>query len=388
MAYAALVFTWAAVLFTASGAWGREGTPSRRALWFALLSLALGWTLRIPPFYRSFDAALGVPNLAQPVGDTLALFTACAILGMLLYQSNESALANRKLRLRLAGLGIALVVMGLAFTRGHARDETTEFWTIYGSRGFLIIYSLAYLACLGYVFTDLTRLCRRYAALTDRPFLRRGLRLIAAAGALGLLYVVLRAGYLIGVRTGLGEELRGYGPLSKALAAVLTVLAVTGAVLPALGPRIQAYRSYRRLRPLWASLYEASPGIALTPPPSPARDLLSLRDLQFRLHSRIVEIRDGRLALRRHFRPDVAAHAEALARQHGMTNTQTAAAVEAATLAAAINDKLAGRPPLTNPAQPAAPGGTDLTSEVDFLQEVARAFTRLPQIQQETRAIR
>lgn len=377
MAEVVLVLTWAAVLLMGRGAWGVSATPARRALWVALLALALGWTLRVPADYRGFDALLEVPNVAQPIGDGLALATGCAILAMLLYQSHERAAATRKLRLRVAALVVALVVIGIAFAQGHPGDETNTFVTRYGTHAFFLAYSSAYLGYLAYVFSDLTRLCHRYAGLSDRRFLKVGLRLIEAAGVLGLCYVALRAAYLISDYQGDANHFGAYEPLSKLVVATLTLLAVVGAVLPAIATRLAIYRSYRQLHPLWKALYRATPGIALAPPPSKVRELLSFRDLRFRLNSRIIEIRDGRLALRRYFRRDVAARAERIARQRGLTGAEQVATVEAATLAAAVDDKLLGRPAPVDPApEPVAPGGADLAGEVTFLRRVTRAYTR------------
>ena len=123
MADCVLVLTWCAVLCKAPGAWRRSAPPARRALWVALLALALGWTLRVPPGYRAFDERLGVANLAQPVGDALALATGCAILGMLLYNAHDPATAGRKLRVLIAVLAAAALVMGISFSLAGADVE-------------------------------------------------------------------------------------------------------------------------------------------------------------------------------------------------------------------------------------------------------------------------
>ena len=378
MAEVALAFTWVAVLFKAPGAWRRSASPARRALWLALLSLALGWTLRVPMSYRALDEALGVPNVAQPLGDGFALATGCAILGMLLYQSHDDeAAAGRKLGVRVLALIAALAVMGIAFAIGDAETQApTSFVAHYATRDFFLIYSLAYLTYLAYVFADLTRLCRRYANLTNRRYLKCGLRLMTVAGSLGLLYVVLRAGYLGGVRAGYSEKLSAYEPVSKLLVAAVSIFAVTGASLPGAGSWLAAYRAHRQLHPLWAALYGATPGIALSPASSRVRELLSFSDPRFQLNSRIIEIRDGRMALRRYFRPDVAFRARQAAKWKGMTGQDEAAAVEAAMLAAAVEDKAQNRPPSPNPiAAPIAMGGADLDGELSFLQKVSRAYT-------------
>lgn len=374
-----LVVTWAVVLFKAPGVWrGRTTTSSRRALWTAFFTLALGWSVRVPKVYEAIDRSLGVPNLSQPLLDSLALATGCAVLGMLLYQSNDPAAAARKLRIRVAGLAAAVAVMALTFFYGHADVEASEnFVSYYAARRFLLPYYLSYLVYLAYVFADLARLCRRYARLAAGRYLRLGLRLLEVAGVLGLVYVLLRVGYLVGARAGYGRYLHAYQPVSDLLVATLSLFAVLGASLPTAASRIETYRALRQLYPLWQALYRATPGIALAAPASRARELLSVADLRFRLHSRIIEIRDGRLALRRYFRRDVALRARRMARQAGATPQEEIAIVEAATLSAAVEDKAAGREePQDVIPEPVAPGGADLAGEITFLRQVTRAFNR------------
>lgn len=373
MATIAVTVAWLAVLLRAPGTWGQNGSPARRALWLALLALALGWTLRAPWGYHGFDDLAGIPNLAQVVGDGLALATGCAILGMLLYQTNERADAGRKSLLRLSALLVVLVPMSLAFALASVEEETTEFVTRYRAEPQLLLYWLPFLAYLSYVFFDLTRLCRRYAKLSERRYLKRGMQLIEAAGVLGILYVVLRAAFLVTVQVADSRYLEAYEPVSKLLVATLSILAVVGAVLPAIGPRLEAYRAHRELYPLWSALHRASPDIALTPPASAARDRLRWRDLNFRLHRRVIEIRDGQMALRPYLRRDVADAATRRGQRQQLTGEELAASVEAATLVAGIEDKAQDR---KSPALAPAPatGGTRLTDEVSWLRRVARNF--------------
>ena len=67
--------------------------------------------------------------------------------------------------------------------------------------------------------------------------------------------------------------------------------------IPALFEWFARYRSCRRLYPLRRDLCEAAPEVPLDTVPGPVADLLSFGDLPFRLYRRVVEIRDGQLAL-------------------------------------------------------------------------------------------
>src|SRR5439155_23768653 len=101
------------------------------------------------------------------------------------------------------------------------------------------------------------------------------------------------------------------------------------------------------------------------------------RDLDFRLYRRVIEIRDGRLALRGFLDERVAATADALGRRAGLSGDALAAATEAAVIAAALRAKAAGAPARPPAAEPVT-GGRDLADEVAWLTQVARAFAGSP----------
>lgn len=371
MALVAAALAWIAVLVRARGTWRSSSSSARRALWLALLFLALGWTLRIPAGYRALDDATGVGNLAQIVGDGLALATACAILTMLIFQTSGDA-AGRRVFLRVGLLGVVLAAMAITFALVPLTQETTEFVTTYRTRPAFLSYELPYLVFLSYAFFDLARLCRRYAQLSERRYLKAGMRLIEIAGGLGILYVALRVAYLVAVQAAPSVDLTAYEPVSKVIVAVLSILAIIGAVLPAVGPRVEDYRAHRELYPLWSAMHEAEPAIALEAPQSPARDRFRVRDLSFRLHRRVIEIRDGQLALRPYRQPDVAQTAQRRGQQRQLVGEDLAAAVEAATLAAAVESKVAGQPALPLTSTAPSPGGLRLSEEVSWLSKVSR----------------
>ena len=382
MATVVLVLTWLAVAVKARRAWQPSAPPARRLLWLALLALALGWTLRVPAGYRGLDALAGIPNLAQLIGDALALAAGSAVLGMLMHQREEDpGRATRAVRRR-AYLWLASVAaMAGAFVAGSPDVETETFVLRYGEKPFFIAYTAPYLAFLLYIFTDLARLSTRYAGRAPRPRLRRGLRIIAAAGVAGIAYVVLRAVAVVIAQADAAADLRTYERISDLLVAMVTVLAVVGASWSTVGDRIADVVTYNRLRPLWRTLQRATPEIAASPPQAGWRDALDPRRLRLRLHSRHVEIRDGRLALRPYLRRDVVTAARHRAASKGLAGTEAAAAVEAAVVGAAAADKVDGRlPPHDARAQESRVPGSDNTmvQERAFLVRVAQAFTRSP----------
>ncbi|MEA5364024.1 MAB_1171c family putative transporter [Amycolatopsis sp., V23-08] len=167
--------------------------------------------------------------------------------------------------------------------------------------------------------------------------------------------------------------------VSSVLAAVTVGLIAAGATLSAWSPavssvlgRVRAYRAYRRIEPLWAALRAAVPGIAL----DPGRGLAA--GPEFALYRRVIEIRDGHLALRAHFDPGLPARAAAEARRAGVPEAEVAATVEAVTLAAAIEAERAGRrfTPADDAPEPLADADADVAAEADWLVRVSRAWRR------------
>jgi hypothetical protein len=156
--------------------------------------------------------------------------------------------------------------------------------------------------------------------------------------------------------------------------------------MPAWGPRvglptllrwIGRYQTYRELYPLWLALYRSSPEIGLMPPSSSVVDALTLRDLDFRLYRRVIEIRDGRLALRSYLDPQIDAAACKLGQEAGLGTEELPVVIEAASLAAALRAKTEGRP---SPGRQTfeAPGWADLDSEAAWLRKVTSAYVNSP----------
>jgi hypothetical protein len=171
----------------------------------------------------------------------------------------------------------------------------------------------------------------------------------------------------------------------QGLFGTLIVLVAVGSFLPASGycPLVRQatlYRSLRRLYPLWAGLCQAVPGIALDPVPVWA-DRLDPRDLQMRLYRRVIEIRDGYMALTPVAVPGIEDLVQAAAGRHRLRPA------DQATLAAAVQLELARRAELRGdrPGWVADGGlpranqeflaGTDLDSEVRLLSTVATHWT-------------
>jgi hypothetical protein len=133
------------------------------------------------------------------------------------------------------------------------------------------------------------------------------------------------------------------------------------------------HRSLRLLYPLWEGLCQAVPGIALDPVPRWA-DRLDPRDLRMRLYRRVIEIRDGYMALNPVDAPGIEDTVRAAAGRNRLP------AADQVTVTAATRLELARRAELRGESRPRNgdrhayrefTAGADLDSEVRLLRVVA-----------------
>jgi hypothetical protein len=136
-------------------------------------------------------------------------------------------------------------------------------------------------------------------------------------------------------------------------------------------PGPAARRLLRQLRPLHAALLDAVPEAARAEVPGRPGP-------RMRLHRAVIEIREAVLALRPYVDPELAAAARKVMHPAGLAGDETAAAVEASVLAAALRAKASGPPALVAGGVPGWQHmpGPDLPSEAAWLARVARAFDR------------
>ncbi|MFB6891347.1 MAB_1171c family putative transporter [Kitasatospora sp. NPDC056327] len=155
------------------------------------------------------------------------------------------------------------------------------------------------------------------------------------------------------------------------------------------GGRVGAWYDHRRLGPLWSALRSAVPEIELvTPGPDSGPAGRPRRDIRFALYRRIIEIRDGQLALRTHLHPGVPLWVAEVHPPDG--GEEFAVVVEAAAIAAALEAARTGR---RFPAGPGAgwvphPVAAGLREEAAWLVRVAAAHRRSPVMAHVRRRVR
>ncbi len=232
-----------------------------------------------------------------------------------------------------------------------------------------LVYGLISLLAFSIVFA-------RFARHAEPGPLRTGLWLLVGGGvaALGWTFWDVDDIYILATT---GEVNAGEDTVSAILAALSVGLAGAGATLSVWGPALATpfrllgtYRTYRRIEPLWTAMREAVPGIALDPGPGMPGGV------EFALYRRVIEIRDGHLALRPYFDPDIPPAAEAEARMAKIPEARVAATIEAAALAAALVASEAGHRFVTEDDPAAYLDEPDIAAEADWLVQVSRAWRR------------
>jgi hypothetical protein len=194
------------------------------------------------------------------------------------------------------------------------------------------------------------------------------MRVTASGAVFALGYCGIKISSLIGADA--GRPLSGglattWAPLSATTGAFLMVVGLTmpswGSRLSVITEWIRLFRAYTALYPLWRRMYDLLPGIALLQAPTPHpswRTRWAVRDLRLRVYRRIIEIHDGRLALRGYCDARVSAAARRRGAAAGLTGLRLHALQEATVLTAAIHARrIDKKPPDVATELPERPGG-------------------------------
>jgi hypothetical protein len=196
---------------------------------------------------------------------------------------------------------------------------------------------------------------------------RLGLRAIAAGQVVVALYAADKAVLIVLHSLGAPIDFTAVEPAATAVQAVGTLLAVGGALVPATRrtrSAASAYRSLLVLRPLWKAMRDAFPEVILFAPRRAVIELAGVDDVHLRLYRRVIEIRDGMLALRPYLSPAPGAEGDP-------------AVAEATAIALALRRRAAGEPPGGHD-EGWAPVGPEMADEVAWLSRVSTAYRRLP----------
>ncbi len=379
--YAIALLGWIAVAYRLRSLMRRSDDPGGRFFWLTLFCLTSGVTLLMPEIYSGADDLLGVDNISRLIADVF-LLTASWSAQTFLSGIDDQDEPTRRTRRTSSALVITLVLLVLLFPFFDApNSQPIQFTERYGTSLVVLSYRLIFLAYLGFALLNISYLCRRYSLMAGRAALRSGLRLVAVGAALSFVYVCFQGILALAIWSGINQRPKALWTLPTAGGLLAVAILLIGSAVPALGthlvPRfrrwVSHYRSFRRLQPLWYAIHGACPDIALTPPSSRWYDLFDVRDLDFRLYRRVVEIRDGYLALRIWGDPGVGERARRISHESGSSGDMSAV-VEAAILSSAIYRKQRGLPRHAYTIWRPLQGGQDLATEISHLETVAKHY--------------
>ncbi|WP_435242659.1 MAB_1171c family putative transporter [Streptomyces cucumeris] len=370
----------AAFLYKVPGLVGGRTDPARIALCVYFLATCLYFAVSLEPF-RSLTATLvGPPGAVLLFVEAMVIVLTAAQQVVLVHWADPPESAARKARRRIAGYGIALLTLSLAFVllelpRYRVHNDADMLRNL-RDPCYATLY-LAHLALYAVGQFETGRRCLHYARIAGRPWLSRGMWAVTAGSVCILCYCVMRSAETLGTWLGSTTLWSSHWWVTGSMGPLLQIF---GWTVPCWGPRgsaayrcATAYWSYQRLRPLWEALYRITPDIALEPPRSRFIDLLPRRGLSYRLYRRVIEIRDGQLSLRSY---RVQADEGPVADRQVQEIT---VAQEAAMIMADVRARMAGSSAVAAPSGPHASFSPQrgLSAETHRLTQVARAFRRL-----------
>ena len=359
--------------------WHRSSSPPRR--WFVLIFglLAVAFWLCVPAVTVWVTHASGMTSLAD-VGERIAVMGAAFGAQALVRDVGSSGtLPAPSRRGSLVLLLTAVSLLLVAYVGGH-RAGTSVFGSFAGADPWSGLYLAVFLTYMGYIVSDVGAGCWRYARSAEGA-LRLGLRVMALGCWAALLYAVFKAGALVLAHVATPLPRTTEAAVGQSLAFLAGVLVAVGGSLPSLVRRREALRSwmgkysaYTRLYDLWASLMATFPALALEAPSRRWRDRVRVRHLDRRLYRRVIEIQDGRLALRDYLSATTAQMAAGAAHSLRLAGVAADAFIEAKVLEDAVRSVRRGVPAAEPWGRVTRPG-TRTADEVEWLVRVSSSFS-------------
>ncbi|MFJ3799100.1 MAB_1171c family putative transporter [Streptomyces sp. NPDC090088] len=365
---------------------GGGADPAHRDVAGFALCAGMAMLLNAPAVLGVLERSVSAPcaELLLPWELKAAAGTFLALVALALDPRVGEPVPTRRRR-RIGGTAVVVQVAALGLFLGSGVTGDGAYFVAAPGRGrVLATYNVLFVAYLCWSLCVLARALVRHARETLPGPLRTGLRLAALATATAVVWTLWTlddaAANITTGRQGLSEDL-----LSTTLGMLTAVLVTAGATATLWGERItaplrrlRARRTHRALEPLWAALHAELPEIALDPD---AARRPALRQAEFARYRRVIEIRDGILALRPYQRAEALDRTVRALDGTGLAAVDREAVLEAAVIAAALADRRAGR------LYDGAPGRAGPTpsarletveDEAAWLVRVARAFTRSP----------
>ncbi|HEX5201312.1 MAG TPA: MAB_1171c family putative transporter [Actinoplanes sp.] len=320
----------------------------QQAMWATLCAGTLTETATFPPVAR----AAGWPILPHLLG-ALTAFLLLRFLALLTGTGGRRWPVALTSAVLVALLTLDVVAGGIdtspARLSGDLSAATVAYWVVL--EGFL-----------GAVLVSTTLLFWSVARDAPAGLPRLGLRTIAVGAAMIAVYAAAKTVLIVLHGAGVPIDFPDVAPGGRLLQGAGTLLAVAGALVPA-GRRARSvlgtYRDLLVLRPLWTAMRDAFPEVILFTPRRAVIEMAGVDDVHLRLYRRVIEIRDGMLALRPYL-PGV---------EHETPEA------EAAAIAEALRRRAAGVAPAADQ-RGFAEIGPEMSDEVAWLSRVSRAYCK------------
>ncbi|MFV0132102.1 MAB_1171c family putative transporter [Streptomyces sp. HMX87] len=326
-----------------------------------------------PPSLHLINRITGVPNFAAPWAYSLLTAYCGACLWLVLLWKNPPS-ATRRRQIRAVAVCYAAVIVGLwtTFLLADARVERLrDLDTYYANtpwmREHIVLYLLAHLVSA--VVT--AGILWAWFKEIDQVWLRRAVVLLQLAYALGFLYDIAKLTAVAARWTGRNWDwLSTYAapPFAFVEAVLVAVGFIAGQAGPPAQDRLSAWRTHRRLAPLWELVRTVSV------PPAPATGRVSGIALQ--LEMRRAAINDGLLALAPHLSRSRRDLAYRRARAAGHPEPAARGIADAVDLTVAVDAVRSGRAAPASAGHPpptgAAPGRLGPDSELESIAHALR----------------
>jgi hypothetical protein len=326
----------------------------QRALWATVFALALCKTAEFPPV----AAVLHAPVLPH-------LFGVVAALGLLRFVALATGAGGRRWHFALA-LVVLVLLVALASVAGGI--DTSDERLSGDLTPAVVAYWLVLEAYVGAVTVTATVLFFHVGRAAPAGLLRLGMWAMTAGLAVIALYTAVEAALIVAHALGAPVDFRTIEPATRVVLAGADLLALTGSLVPTTQrarAATAAYRSLMVLRPLWKAMRDAFPEIILFSPRRAVIELAGVDDVHLRLYRRVIEIRDGMLALRDHL-------------PEGLPAADDPALTEARGIALALRRRATGWPSYPPERQGGwAVVGPEMADEVAWLGRVSSAYRRL-----------
>jgi hypothetical protein len=375
-----VLILWASLARQLAVVHWRPRTVEQRGTCVAIGLFALAMTLLFPPVYLFVDRLTSTPNFSRLLANCLGMTSGWAIAPVRL-----RALRRQD---RPGPLGSGWVLLGaiaaetIFFFSAHTRESIPgNFAERYAALDTILAYRVILMAYVGTVMAQLCWAGWQHRALTrtiQQRYRRLHSQLQTLGWGCGAAYALHEALLPLLERFKLALPVGVHTAVEYTLLSGF-VLLLLGSGFITFGHWLVLYRTYRRLYILWRDLRRLVPNIvnnsSFPPANSLLADLLTLSELESRRYSRVTEMQDGLLALRRYATSVVVTHALWLGQRAALRPDDLEALGDAAIVTAAVHAPdtaaLAGSAPTYE-----ARGSADLDRELQHFLRVARLYRR------------